>query len=107
MSSVANYGGARLDPRTVVVLMTALAVAAMPVDYAQVVADLSKERRPSLDMFVQRSEHFYVDVVQQSLVSSSGIVGATVDAETVAVARALVTVDRRRQTEEKKVNDGK
>ncbi|KAK3287699.1 hypothetical protein CYMTET_4796 [Cymbomonas tetramitiformis] len=106
MSSVANYGGARLDPTTVEVLVTAMAVAAMPIEYSQVVADMSKERRPSFDMLVQRSEYFFVNVVQQSLVPSSGIVGATVDGETVAVARALVA-DRRRQGEEKKVNDGK
>ncbi|KAK3260032.1 hypothetical protein CYMTET_30997 [Cymbomonas tetramitiformis] len=106
MSSVANYGGARLDPTTVEVLVTAMAVAAMPIEYSQVVADMSKERRPSFDMFVQRSEYFCVNVVQQSLVSSSSIVGATVDGETVAVARALVA-DRRRQSEEKKVHDGK
>ncbi|KAK3267467.1 hypothetical protein CYMTET_23980 [Cymbomonas tetramitiformis] len=106
MSSVANYGGARLDPTTVEVLVTAMAVAAMPVEYSQVVADISKERRPSFDMLVQRAEYFFVNVVQQSLVPSSGIVGATVDEETVAVARALVA-DRRRQSEEKKFNDGK
>ncbi|KAK3276046.1 hypothetical protein CYMTET_15861 [Cymbomonas tetramitiformis] len=106
MSSVANYGGARLDLTTVEVLVTAMAVAAMPVEYSQVVADISKERRPSFDMLVQRAEHFFVNVVQQSLVPSSGIVGATVDEETVAVARALVA-DRRRQSEEKKFNDGK
>ncbi|KAK3259563.1 hypothetical protein CYMTET_31444 [Cymbomonas tetramitiformis] len=106
MSSVANYGDARLDPTTVEVLVTAMAVAAMPIEYSQVVADMSKERRPSFDMLVQRSEYFFVNVVQQSLVSSSSIVGATVDGETVAVARALVA-DRRRQSEEKKVNDGK
>ncbi|KAK3280891.1 hypothetical protein CYMTET_11293 [Cymbomonas tetramitiformis] len=107
MSSVANYGGARLDPVTVEVLVTAMAVAAMPIEYSQVVADMSKERRPSFDMLVQRSEYFFVNVVQQSsVVSSSSIVGATVDGETVAVARALVA-DRRRQGEEKKVNDGK
>ncbi|KAK3242733.1 hypothetical protein CYMTET_47582 [Cymbomonas tetramitiformis] len=106
MSSVANYGGARLDPTTVEVLVTAMVVAAMPIEYSQVVADMSKERRPSFDMLVQRSEYFFVNVVQQSLVSSSSVVGATVDGETVAVARALVA-DRRRQSEEKKVNDGK
>ncbi|KAK3239932.1 hypothetical protein CYMTET_50173 [Cymbomonas tetramitiformis] len=106
MSSVANYGGARLDPTTVEVLVTAMAVAAMPMEYSQVVADMSKERRPSFDMLVQRSEYFFVNVVQQSLVPSSSIVGATVDGETVAVARALVA-DRRRQSEKKKVNDGK
>ncbi|KAK3279430.1 hypothetical protein CYMTET_12685 [Cymbomonas tetramitiformis] len=106
MSSVANYGGARLDPTTVEVLVTAMVVAAMPIEYSQVVADMSKERRPSFDMLVQRSEYFFVNVVQQSLVPSQSIVGATVDGETVAVARALVA-DRRRQSEEKKVNDGK
>ncbi|KAK3238280.1 heat shock protein 90-associated, partial [Cymbomonas tetramitiformis] len=106
MSSVANYGGARLDPITVEVLVTAMAVAAMPIEYSQVVADMSKERRPSFDMLVQRSEYFFVNVVQQSLVPSSSIVGATVDGKTVAVVRALVA-DRRRQSEEKKVNDGK
>ncbi|KAK3237405.1 hypothetical protein CYMTET_52515 [Cymbomonas tetramitiformis] len=106
MSSIVNYGGAKLDPTTVEVLVTALAVAAMPVEYAQVVADLRKERRPSLDMLVQRTAHFYVNVVQQSLVPSSGIVGGTVDEETVAVVRALVA-DRRRQNEEKKFNDGR
>ncbi|KAK3240544.1 hypothetical protein CYMTET_49624 [Cymbomonas tetramitiformis] len=106
MSSVANYGGARLDPTTVEVLVTAMVVAAMPIEYSQVVADMSKECRPSFDMLVQRSEYFIVNVVQQSLVPSSSIVGATVDGETVAVARALVA-DRRRQGEEKKVNDGK
>ncbi|KAK3290020.1 hypothetical protein CYMTET_2561 [Cymbomonas tetramitiformis] len=106
MCSVANYGGAKLDPTTVEVLVTALAVAAMPIEYSQVVADISKERRPSFDMLMQRSEYFYVNVVQQSAVHSSSIVGATVDEETVAVARALVA-DRRRQSEEKRFNDGK
>ncbi|KAK3237114.1 hypothetical protein CYMTET_52780 [Cymbomonas tetramitiformis] len=106
MSSIVSYGGARLDSTTVEVLVTALAVAPMPVEYAQVVADLSKERRPSLDILVQRTAHFYVNVVQQSLVPLSGIVGGTVDEETVAVARALVA-DRSRQNEEKKFNDGR
>eukprot|EP00854_Cymbomonas_tetramitiformis_P015977 gene15977-biopygen16478 len=106
MSSVANYRGARLDPTTVEVVVITLAVAVMPLEYSQVVADMSKERRPSFDIPLQRSEHFFVNVVQQSLVPSSGIVGATVDEETVAVARALVA-DRRRQSEEKKFNDGK
>ncbi|KAK3245760.1 hypothetical protein CYMTET_44694 [Cymbomonas tetramitiformis] len=106
MSSVANYGGARLDPTTVEVLVTAMVVAAMPMEYSQVVADMSKERRPSFDMLVQRSEYFSVNVVQQSLVPSSSIVGATVDGETVAIARALVA-DRRRQSEEKKAQENR
>ncbi|KAK3282996.1 hypothetical protein CYMTET_9295 [Cymbomonas tetramitiformis] len=62
MSSVANYGGAKFDPTTMEVLVTAMVAAAMVIYgcygtlwlYAQVMANLNKERRPSFDMLMQR-----------------------------------------------------
>ncbi|KAK3238920.1 hypothetical protein CYMTET_51110 [Cymbomonas tetramitiformis] len=104
-SSVCRYGGEQLDRRTIEVVTLAFVVSALPVEYATMVADLGREAKPTFDLLQQRCDFFYVNVLQERN-PSRDYVAAAEDTDTAAVAKSLLG-DRRRQSEEKKVNDSK
>eukprot|EP00854_Cymbomonas_tetramitiformis_P022753 gene22753-biopygen23521 len=104
-SYICRYGGERLDWRTIEVVALAFAVSALLNEYATVVADLGREAKPTFDLLLQRSDFFYVNVLQEKNPLRDYAAPAE-DIDTAAVAKGLLG-DRRRQAEERKVNEAK
>eukprot|EP00854_Cymbomonas_tetramitiformis_P021573 gene21573-25947_t len=69
MSSIRNYGAEKLCSRTIEVMVMAVLVTIMPSQYASVVTEIGRQRKPTFEGFCQKMEYLYGNVlsVQSSM----------------------------------------
>jgi len=63
-TSIARYGGERLDARTVEVMVLAAAVDALPGSYSLVVTKMGGESKPTFDMLVKQCEFHFINILK-------------------------------------------
>ncbi|KAK3280725.1 hypothetical protein CYMTET_11448 [Cymbomonas tetramitiformis] len=63
-TSIARYGGERLDAHTVEVMVLAAAVDALPGSYSLVVTKMGEESKPTFDMLVKRCDFHFINILK-------------------------------------------